>query len=399
MPKKIIDIFPPKSTSQTFTKVRPKTAKQKRSIWLNLLIVLFLILVISFSSLHFFWLQAKIQIWPKTEPFSFGEKAAIDDQAEKPDAASKVVPGRISEIEKTLSEEFSVTGSALKKSEGTIRLYNSFNTKDEIWRAGTRFVSSEGKLFFSKSRITVPGATLKNGRITASSVDVPVIAAEEGQEYNIGPSNFSIAAFLGTAKYTKYYGESFQAMTGGGTVAKVSKEDLQRAENTLIEKAKKEAESGSRGETKVGKTDILEKRSSAKEGDETEKFEFMVKTKLTIISFELKDIEEFAALSITSLLPEEKNLHRQSMTVDYQAEASEKEQSKFLIALSVSAKIYPSLDLDSLKKGLVGKPLDEAKMLLANKEELSRAEIRIFPFWLNSLPKNPAKIEVLLRIE
>lgn len=402
MAKKIIDIFPPKSKIRPAQKLKRQKQETRRSIWKHLLTAVLLISILTFFSLHFFFSKAEIKIWPQTEPFLLTERVAVDTKAGRHDLSSKVIPGKIFEIEKILSEEFQATGISLKKAEGKIRLYNSFTTGTETWLQGTRFVSSEGKLFFSKNRITVPGTTLKNGRIAPSFVDVQVVAAEAGPEYNIGPSNFSIAAFLGTARYTKYYGESSEPMTGGGQVAKVLKEDLEKAENMLVEKAKKEAEEELRRKTPDGfvilaqpdKQNILEKSSSAKEGDEVEKFEFLVKTKLPVVSFELKDLEEFSRLSVASRIPEGKNFHPQGTRTEYQVESFNQESGEFLLSLSVFTKIYPTLDLDSLKRGLVAKPLFEAKILLADKEEFSRAEIKVFPFWLKSLPNTFDRIKI-----
>ena len=387
MQKKIIDIFPPKSVSRQQKVLGTEKQKTGRSIWKKALLVIFLIFIFASVSLHFFFAEAEIELWPKTEPFGLQESINVDAK------------GRVFETEKTLSEEFLASGSSLKKAEGTIRLYNSFTTANETWLQGTRFVSSEGKLFFSKERITIPGATLKSGRITPSFIDAPVIAAEAGEDYNIGPSKFSIAAFLGTARYTKYYGESTSPMTGGGKVAQVLKKDLESAENNLIERVKEKMESELNGETKVGKIDILEKSSSAKEGEEKAKFEFSIKVKLTAVSFDSEDIEELAGAAVASRIPAERHFDRARLKTAYSVESINQKQDQLLISLSVSTKIYPALDLNALKKVLAGKPLPEAKILLAKEPDIVRAEIKVFPFWLQNLPGNFERVKIGLNID
>lgn len=405
MPKKIIDISPP--TAFYDDKLIPEKKKWLGNNIRKVVGGIFLFLVLIFIVLHFFLADAEIKIWPETEVFNADEKIIIAGEADRLDLKAKIIPGEIFESEKTISEEFPASGSFLKKAEGIIRLYNNFTTQSETWRKNTRFVSSEGKLFLSKDRINVPGAILKNGKITPSFVDVKVIAAEAGSEYNIAPSHFSIAAFLGTARYTKYYGESFEPMVGGGEFPQVTKEDLEKAESILIERAKIESENDFKNKipagfvflAQVAKIDILEKSSSVEVGAEAEKFKFQVVAKLTTPFFKSKDLEDFAASFILSQVSPEKIFHRQSLKINYQPETFNPELGRSVISLNISAKIYPVFNLDSLKKGLAGKSLTEARFLLQDQPEIIRSEIRVFPFWMKGIPNKLDKIKTELRIE
>ena len=417
MPKKIIDIFPPQKLEKYQTplseKKIPKEEKltpvksKKGKFFKRGLFLISLLLVLTFISLQFFLSRANIEIWPETEVFNSDEKVTVDGKTDKLDLASKIIPGKIFETEKTVSEEFSASGSFLKKAGGTIRLYNAYSAQSEIWQTGTRFVSSEGKLFLSKNKINVPGAQIKDGKITPSFVDVPVVAAQGGSDYNIGPSNFSIFIYRGTLRYTKFYGESSEAMTVGGESAQVTKEDLERAESILIERAKTDSEAALRSEIpdeyvfsdKAVETKILEKFSSVGAGTEAEKFNFQIKMKSTTISFKSKDVEDFATLFILSQVPQGKKLYQESLKTKYLPETVNLESGKLILSINLSAKIYPEIDLDSLKKALVAKSLIEAKILLGNQPGIVRSEIRPFPFWLGSIPDNLEKIKIELRFD
>lgn len=425
MVKKVIDILPPKPKSsltpekskESFAelslshdeKVIFKSSRQRPSlnIWKKSLAALFALIILVFVSLHFFFAKAEIEIAPKTQPFNFSETVTADINTVSANPEQSLIPGIIFEIEKEVAEEFQATAAILKRAEGKIRIYNNFTTQTETWLKSTRFVSSEGKLFLSKDAIRVPGAALKNGRIEASFVDVPVIAAEGGQEYNIGPSNFSIAAFLGTARYTQYHGESSESMSGGGAFHKVSKEDLDRAEALLMEEAKNESEAELAGKIPDGfvflkesvRSETLEKSSSAEVDQETDKFEFRIKTKASILSFKLEDLKGIAEHFVVSQLEPGKTFYKEGLRTEYQFQAFNSDELRLLVLLSGSAKIYSELDLNSLKRSLVGKYLSEAKILLNNQEELSRAQIRLFPFWRNSLPSKLEKIEINLVVD
>lgn len=410
MPKKIFDIIPPAHRQETkpslpeskITLERPRPGKKHSNLWWGI-IPLGLIL---FLGLGFKISKVEIQIWPETETLTFKTKVTIDKTIENQDVnfwiAEKVLPGQIFEVEKTVSEEFSSSGKILKKAEGVIRLYNSYSTQPETWLEGTRFVSADGKLFKSKSKILVPGATIKNGKITPSSVDVSVIAAEPGSDYNIGPSNFSIIALRGTPKYTKYYGESFQPMAGGGEFPQVTKEDIENAQNLLIEKVKTESENALKEKIPVEflfskeivETKILDKFSLSQPGAEVEKFISQVKAKSTTLSFNKEKLNSFTKQFILSQIPTDKNIFEESLKIEYLPETFNLEAGNANLNLNFSTKVYPVVDLVSLKNNLVGKDFAETKIFLENQPYVLQTQIRFFPFWVRNVPKDIDKIDI-----
>lgn len=410
MVKKIIDVFPPKKTKyikkfekeiETKISSRPKFEFPKfnfKSFFLFAVILFFSLLI----SVSFKFSKAEIKIWPATEELKLTEKLVVDTKVNKVDLKNKIIPGKIFESEETFSEEFSATGKILKKAQGTIRLFNEYTTQDEIWLAGTRFVSSEGKLFKSKDKISIPGAKIENGKVKASYVDVPVEAAEGGAEYNIGPSEFSIVALKGTPKYFKYYGKSFEAMKGGGEFSKVEKEDLEKAEKSLIEIAKSKAieilKSKIPAEFLIPENsftiEVLEKNSTAKEGDEIEKFNFQVKIKIKSIAFLKEDLSNFAKDYISSQLTPGKVAYFPSLKLDPKTEIFNFDLGKTTLYLEMASKAYNTIDLSSLKKGLAGKNIKEVNSFLLSQPEFSKVQINIFPFWLKSIPKDIDKIEI-----
>ncbi len=417
MAKKIFDILPPKPPTTFREEKKPPVVEQvtlpkpirekvfrvppkislKKSFFLFILVLIIVGFLLSFK-----FSQAEIKIWPETDTVSLKTKLTIEKTIKTPDFQNKIIPGEIFEIEKTISQEFPSSGRLLKKAEGTIRLYNEFTTNDENWLAGTRFVSSDGKLFLSKNKIAVPGAEVKNGKMVPSSVDVPVIAAEPGSDYNIGPSHFSIVVFRGTPRYTKFYGESFQAMTGGGDSFQVTKEDLEKAENVLTDRAKTESKEVLKNKIPAEfffledavETKILDKSSSAKAGTEVEKFNFQVKVKSTTISFKKADAANFAKEFIRAQIPQDELLYQESLKIDYTPEVVNLELGKLSLSLNFSAKIYPAIDESALKKGLTGKSLSETKIFLENQPKILRSETRLSPFWVKSLPQNMERIKV-----
>ena len=405
MAKRVFDILPPeKLKEEALEKEKPKFKLPEIRLGKKLIFLpsIIFIVLISLFLLSFKFSKAEIKIWPETETPAFKTRLTAETKVENPDFKNNILPGKIFEIEKTFSEEFSSSGKSLKKAEGIIRLYNASTTKDETWLAGTRFVSSDGKLFKSKDKIFVPGAKIKNEKIVPSFVDVPVVAAEGGSDYNIGPSHFSILAFKGTPRYYKFYGESFQPMTGGGEVSQVKKEDLERAENILIEKAKGELKEILKKEipsdfvflADASEIKILDKFSLARPGEEIEKFNFQLRAKMSTISFKKEDSEKLVDELILSQIEKGKSIFKESLKMEYLPEIINFELGKINISLNFSVKIYPEIDSQSLKRALIGKSLAETKIFLENQPQIIRTEIHLFPFWLKNIPKDVEKIEI-----
>ncbi len=419
MNKKIFDILPPKETPATFPKVvekeKPKAQAPKLSFqregskgkkWVILVSIVIIFIGIS---CYFTLSKADIEIWPEAESQTFETKLTIDESVSQPDFLTEVIPGEIFETEQEISQEFPSSGKVLKKAEGKIRLYNNYTTKSETWLKGTRFVSAEGKLFKSKSKIFVPGAKLERGKLVPSYTDVEVIASEPGADYNIGPSTFSIYVYRGTSKYTKYWGESSKAMVGGGEASQVTQDDLDQAKKVLTEKITKECQAFLKNETPSEfklledalKTEIIEDSSSAKVGNELETFSFQIKTKSKTLAFKEEDVKNFAKDLILSQISKDKDLYQKSLEINYSLQSIDLDsnQGEMVLNLKLSAKIYSHIALETLKEMLKGKSLGETRIVLNNQPQITKVQVRFWPFWVRKVPENPDKIKIKLNLD
>ena len=88
-----------------------------------------------------------------------------------------------------------------EKAEGIVLIYNTFSSKTQRLDIDTRLMGSNGKIYKTKKQIIVPG--MKGS--TPGSIEVDVVAAEGGEEYNSGPLDLTIIGFKGTPKFSKFY--------------------------------------------------------------------------------------------------------------------------------------------------------------------------------------------------
>lgn len=409
MPKKFFDIIPPEKIIAPSAKKEVAVESKKVPPFIKGLIFCLVLLILVGIFGFFFFFKVEIEIWPKTDIFTLEEKVTLDLNAKQVDFEGKVIPAKTFADYKSSSQEFSSSGKTLKRAEGKIRLYNKYTTAPETWRKGTRFISTEGKMFYSKSRIYVPGAKMEEGKLVPSYTDVEVVAAEAGEDYNIPPSKFAVYVYRGTPRYTAYWGESSEPMAGGGWVSQVTQEDLEKAENILAEELKKESREFLKAALPEGfvlieetfSQEVIESNSSLEPGVEAETFNFQVKVKSQGLGFKESDLEDFAKNCISLNLEEGKKF-QDAVDIGYQPAwlvSDINSDTNLDLNLKIKVKIYPEINEAELKKALLGKSLKEARLFLENLAELERVELKSWPFLRKRIPDDMDKVEIKLRLD
>ncbi|MBU1091425.1 hypothetical protein KKA27_00980 [Patescibacteria group bacterium] len=152
------------------------------------------------------------------------------------DGASDL-PLETMEISATKQKIIKATGvkNVETKASGKIRIFNSFSSQTQTLIANTRFETPDGKIYRIDKTVVVPGAEIKEGTISPSSIETTVYADKPGEEYNIGPTDFTIPGFKGGVRYDKFYGRSQSNMEGGfkGEVPIINEEDFEIAKKEL----------------------------------------------------------------------------------------------------------------------------------------------------------------------
>ena len=170
---------------------RIKLSLKKKVIFFILVFILISLFLNSTLS------QARIEIWPVTEDLNFEEEIIIDAKSDEFNPTlwlkNKVIPGKFFEEIKEDEQEFSASKEFEKeeKAKGKIKVFNKYNPPIPLaLKAGTHFLSSDGKYFYCPERIYIPAAKIENKKIIPGSVEIEIIAKESGKEYNIGATTF-----------------------------------------------------------------------------------------------------------------------------------------------------------------------------------------------------------------
>jgi hypothetical protein len=421
--RKVIDILPPEESVADSRENEPeetvpveevpreKTAGSRKGLIFSF-VLLILLGVFGYLTLS----KAEIDLWPETKALSLGKELTVSRKAERVDVLSGVIPAQVFQKEKQLTSVFQSSGKTLKeeKAKGLLTVYNAYSTSPQILVATTRFVSAEGKVFRTPVMVTVPGGTYEGGKLIPGEVSIEVVADQPGPDYNINPSIFSIPGFAGTDKYTKFYGRSFESMTGGlrEERAVVTKEDFDEAEKLLSEQAKKECEEllvrELQSEEVSSKfhyfaneslTEITEKFSLATVGEESEEFKFQVRADCETLLFQKEDLLSFVKDSVISQISQGYELYEESLTTDYALQAIDLEAGEIVLSLDISAKAYSEIDISGFKDALSGKSLLETKLFLESQPNITKVNVRLWPFWVRNVPEDLDKIEVNINID
>ncbi len=402
MPKKFFDIFPVEKKEEK-VKIIEKKEVSKKNYSIYYLIVFFILILGSFS---WYSLSAsfEIEIIPEIDVLEIQDSIFLDKEIEQTIYSDRVLAVKDLEIIKTSSQEFMSSGKVIQeeKASGVIRVYNEHSTEAQPLLPETRFVSADGKIFRSVQREVIPGGTYEGRTLVPGYLDIEVIADKPGPDYNIKATTFSIPGFIGTAKYTTFYGKSSEPMQGGirKEVNQIIQEDLNQAEEILIEKLKEEIKKELLTKVPVNflliepsiEYEILEVFSSNQAGEINDYFKYQAKIKATGLVFKEAEIEELLKRIAGDEL-EGREIKPNSLEINYQIIAENE-----LIAL-FSLKTYQEIDLLSLKKEITLKSKEQTKSFLREKSNISDVVFVSWPLLRRRIPERLDMIEIDITLD
>lgn len=356
--------------------------------------------------LYFILPKAEINITPKTEAFSQDLNLVADKGIAKPDFTQNKIPAQLIKLDKKQSQEFSATGQRQlnEKARGTITIFNEYSSSPQVLVEKTRFVSENGKVFRITKSITIPGAKIQEGKIIASSVGAPVVADQAGEEYNIGPSKFTIPGFQGSPKYSAFYARSGAAMSGGaaGIFRVVSQEDFDKAKNELWQSLQPALDREFKAQIPGGfkilsnalKEEIGSVTSNIEVGGQAEKFTLTLKGTAKVLLFDEKDILEIAAKKTADKIKDSQQVSAKTDQVDYSDSQADFSKGQLNFRAKINGKLIWKVDGEQLQNEVAGKDENGIKEILARHPEIDKAQVIFWPFWVKSVPDNLDKIKI-----
>jgi hypothetical protein len=384
------------------------TGKKARTIFFVLGAVSLLSLV--GVVLFLFLPKAKISVTPykviQTADIELTGRVNISEPDEKN------VPVRILEKEQEVALTVATTGksgSAKQKANGTVIIYNNYNTEPQPLVATTRLETVDGKLFRLVRGVTVPGMTNKNGQKEAGAIEAEVIADQTGEEYNIDATTFHIPGFKSSPKYDAFSVKSVKAMTGGGSggtsdMAMVAKIDLDTAISQAKEKAKEEFLNEARSELNPDEKileeqmDVVELSPAAVPEMSTIAAAFDYKNTFRVRAFVFS--EKIVKEKIEKM--NEKNLRGvqfkvTALNITYNESTPNFSDSTLRLAAHTLITMESDINQDALKEALLGQHKDDMQKALNSFPGVKKMEVNFYPQWfVESIPKNKNRVSIIV---
>ncbi|OGI68612.1 hypothetical protein A2738_01900 [Candidatus Nomurabacteria bacterium RIFCSPHIGHO2_01_FULL_42_15] len=394
-PKKVLPIFTTKYRAREATD--PEKPGSKYKLWLvaGVSIIFFLF------SISYIFINATVTVNPKIENLVLNENmtASLDGGTEALPFDLIVISG---EENKTLQS--SGEKDVLEKARGVVLIYNNFSTASQRLDIDTRLEGSNGKIYKTEKQVIVGG--IKGG--IPGSVEVGIYGAQEGEEYNSGPLDFTILGFKGTPKYSKFYARSEGEITGGfkGKAPIISSAEKSVAVSEM--KTTLETKLFERASDQIPEGFILFKDAVFLDINENDIDSTPVKDDL--ISFVLKGTlygflleesrlaEEIAGRRVAGYdgsavyIP---NIRDLVLSLSNKENISG-EVKNIQFNLKGDANIVSKLDEDKLIADLIGKSKKDFNQILLEYPNIISAKLTLRPFWKRSFPDEAKDIKVIV---
>lgn len=394
------------SANTGYEKVRSSMPRHESPLTVRFIATSFVVLGLLLAG-AFFLLSPRLNvvITPKKEALHFNFTATADTTTSSIDSDTGRIPGQMITIEKEVSDTFVASGKSdqAAKAGGEATLYNEYSSAAQSLVVNTRLETKDGKIFRLTKAITVPGATVQGGKVTApGTISVAVIADKAGIAHNIEPSEFSIPGFAGTAKFGKIYAKSAKSMTGGsakeGYIA--TAEDLEKAKaslQTILENTAKDEVGKNIPKGSVILSTATQQSTpefSIDTPDDQGKFTARLKATFTVFTFSENDIAALAEQQLSKRLVEDQKSLPATRVIAYEDEVFGTNKTTLTFTVKVNELVSGVINTDELKNLLAGKGETEIQTLLKEYDTMESAEVIFSPMWISLAPENTNRITI-----
>lgn len=293
---------------------------------------------------------------------------------------------------------------------GEIEILNARETSERLIK-NTRFESPEGLIYRITESVVVPAATADG----PGTVRAEVFADQPGEEYNIGPSEFTIPGYR-EGGYDELYasitGRSTAPMQGGFEGLKYVIEDaeLASAQESLHQELRNALSTRVTEERPAGFILFEPAITYAYESlPSTEAGEGMVTIKEKVsLNVPIFNAEEFASFIAAATIPGYENVpvridNPSALTFAYSATSTAatdiRNLDSFTFDLTGNPLVVWTFNAEELAADLSGAAKTALPSILSAYPAIERAEAVIRPFWKRSFPEDPESITITESIE
>lgn len=357
---------------------KPSISRMNRQITIGfVLVTIVLAVIIAYFSLS----RATIYITPETYAIQTQAELEILPEVTSTLTSSNILPGTISQLEKSVTATFTPTVTTEKsdRASGIVTIINDYS-RSQVLVATTRLLSPDNKLFRTTETVTVPAG---------GSLDVSVLADQPGDEYEIGPTQFTIPG-LWEGLQDKIYGKNESPLQRQETTSNgVTPRDLEEAKNSLLKRAESEViqTESKADEYVITDSQLVSTKSSAQAGDVTDDFTFTVTAKITIISFNKAAVEDVAVNNLKLAVADgQEFLSYDPGSITYELKTYDLKPPTATITVDISGLTIADVSGTINKKELVGLVKEDVERYFRQKKGIKQLDVYFSPAWVKSVP-------------
>ncbi len=310
------------------------------------------------------------------------------------------LPFEVITVEKiaSVSVESEGTETVNQPAQGTITIMNKQETPQQLIK-NTRFQTPDGLVFRIRDSVTVPAS--KNG--TPGALKTNVYADAAGEQYNVGPTSFTIPGLKGGKSFELVTGVSEEGMKGGFSGPRPSIGQAARDAKTADLRASLEPDIRKALDEKIPDGYVLLAGASAiaysPEPDTAAtggKVSLSEKATASAVVFpEAALARSIAYQAVGAYTGQPVELSgEEGLTLAPVGDLPNAGTAEFAFSLSGSTTIVWSVDTAKIAGAVSGKNRTAAQGILAGFPEVESAQLILRPFWATSFPQDPAKITV-----
>lgn len=327
------------------------------------------------------------------------------------DAEKGLVPAVRKEDKQKLTGTFTATGQKDigEKATGTMTIRNCDYSDGFTLPAGSSF-SSSGIVFVSTAAVSVPdfsgpASTCDLSSSDAGTANVGVVAAQAGDSYNVSSRGYSVSSIPSSAAV-----DAIGSAMGGGTtklVKIVSEEDVAAAKVKVLEKSADNVKGKlaqllkDEGLLPIDETFLssqAEPVSSIAVGAEAATDPTLtVDVTSSMLGMKLSDVEPLIQKELEkNINVSTQKIYDSGLGFAILAVVERPGADTVKLTIASTGSIGPRLDAGAVASEITGMKAGAAKQLLEAKPGVSKADIKLSPFWVFSFPKNASKISVTI---
>jgi hypothetical protein len=294
--------------------------------------------------------------------------------------------------------------SALEKevkdyAKGTIVVYNKYDINPQKFTEGTRFETTDGKIFRTTKAVTVPGLKKVNGVVTPGSVQVEVIADKPGEAYNIDLSDFTVPGLKNDPRFDSFYARSKTKIAGGfvGKIPEISKENQDKVVLELQDKLTKKVQEKVKNE--IPKNQLLIDGLTSLEfktlTPKSKAGKAVMSVAVTLKAYVVQNnsfVKNVLGDKITNTSPNDEFIIK--LADAHASMPIEASTSSPVFSLQGSASIEYVFDTAKFKTEVLGKTEVELMDIVHKYPAIKDLNLTIKPFWKNTVPNDIDKINI-----